>query len=187
MDGFEGLAAAIVVAMACMLLTPSILLGAAGYFLARKKKRGFVFGLLGALLGGGLGATAIAFTFYEQAMTGTTLALEGTPSEWVVLLEDPSADNEIAWEGAIKARGTLWVPPGGVIRVRSLEHIALDGGVEVTFGERGNTMTWQRPAPEGLGATGFVVYGFFDTSGDPDVDLSTYSDEELVAWVRAHE
>lgn len=182
MDGFGGLAAAILVAMVLMVLVPALVLGG----LAQRVWKHAAITGAAVVLGAGGGAIAVAATFYGEAITRPTLTLEAPTEfehEWVVLLEDPTVDRRLEWRGALAPSASLRIPPGGVVRVAELPDpfrgdidVVLSGGVH-------NNGLLARPAPPELRATRMVAFGFAAYGEETEPDLSMMEEGALVARV----
>ncbi len=186
-DGQGGLALAIMLAAICIALIPMILFGAAGWFIARKRKRSpWVFATVGVLLGASVGALAVGFTFFESTMERRgTLEIQAPEldGEWVVLLEDSSASTTLSWSGSWRERATLTVPSSGVLRVRSMTKVT-----DVTINGQPVTGAMSQPMPRGLTGEVLRAYSARDSSLPPsDEPLDLVSTERLVEWVRERE
>ena len=190
-DGENGLALAIFVGVAAMLAGGFALFFALGWSLSRHRRAlvGLGAGLLGTVLGGCL----VAATFFEDSWTPPPrLRLDvpaGFAPQWVVLIEAPAAPRSLAWRGfhapfhGISAE--LQVPPGGVIRVRSLAEIAGRGGTTVEWSDGASMVGFTGgTAPAGLGGRPFVAYQ--RQLGAAAADEVLPDGEALTAYVRAH-
>lgn len=186
MDGFEGLAAAILCAMIALVVIPGALGALLGRALSKESR------LAGAVIGGAvgvlLGSVVMGFTFFEDVMCPpprlTIEAPAGFSHEWVFLVGDPSVSREVVWTGSWTPEARLSVSRGGVVRVRELGR--LDGElVEVTLNGRPSVSFGACNAP-GLGAGRVVMYGFAPWPGtEPEPDCMDVT--ALEARVRAHE
>ena len=187
MDGFEGLAAAIFLAMICMVVVPVLVFGALGW-LATRKKKGWVGALAGAALGVTIGAGLIAYTFYADDLTRTQLEFS-VPSDfahdWVVLMEDPSSTVDITWSrGGLAPRGTLSVPSNGVVRLRTLEGVTGED-VEARLADGRPAMGGMaRPNFPELGGGYLVMYSFRAYGDETEPDFQNMVDDEIVARIR---
>ncbi len=186
MEGFGGLAAAILVAMVLMVVVPALVLGGLAQ---RIWKHAAVTGAA-IVLGAGGGAVAVAATFYGEAITRPTLVLEAPTEfehEWVVLLEDPTVDQRLDWSGALAPSASLRIPPGGVVRVTQLPD-PFRGDIDVVLSSGAhNTGLIARPAPTELRATRMVAFGFVAYGEETEPDLSMMDEAALVDRVLALE
>lgn len=182
MDGSGSLAALILGVMALMVVVPPLVLGGLAHRIwGSRAATGSA-----VILGVAVGATIVATTFYSEQITRPSLAVDTPPGfahEWVVVLEDPSAELTLEWSGVLAPAATISVPAGGVVRVKALSD-SVRGDIEVTLGSgAGNRGMMSRPAPAELGATRMVAFGFaaFDEQREPD--LSLLDDAALVSRI----
>lgn len=186
MDGFEGLAAAIMLAMACMVTTPAALFGAMGYFALRRRKLGFAGALGGVLFGVAIGGVAVGFTFFEDTMRPPAhLEVQAPPGfahEWVILIADPSASTSVEWEGWWTPSARVSVPSSGVLRVRELGR--LDGeSPRVTLNGRDHRGSAGLALPASMGGGRMVAFTFADWPGT-EPDVGSMREEALAARIR---
>lgn len=171
MDGFEGLAAAILCAMIALVVIPAALGAVIGRALTKSNRLAgaVIGGVVGVLIGG----VAIGFTFYEDVMRPPPhITFDVPPSfahEWVFLVADPSVSREIVWEGSWSPEARVSVPTGGVVRVRDLGRI--DGGhVNASLRSLPNVSFGACNAP-GFAGGRVVMFGFAPWPGrEPDLD-----------------
>lgn len=182
MDGFGGLAAAIVAAMVLMVVLPALVLGG----VAQRAWKHPVATGAAVVLGAGGGAVAVAATFYGEAITRPTLRLETAASfehEWVILLEDPSVDRRLEWSGGLAPSASLRIPAGGVVRVTALpDPFRGDTDVVLSTGPH-NLGLVARPVPGELRATRMLAFGFAAYGEQTEPDLSMMEAAELVERV----
>lgn len=190
MDGFEGLAAAILLAMICMVVVPAGVFAVLGWF-ATRKKNGWVGALSGAAVGVLIGGGLIAYTFYGEELTRTQLEFT-VPSDfahdWVVLMEDPASTAEITWSrDGLAPEGTLTVPSNGVVRLRTLDGVT---GEDVEARLADGRPAWgsiARPNVPELGSGSLVMYSFRQFGDETEPDFQNMVDDEIVARIRALE
>lgn len=193
----SGMAAAIGIVMLLMVAGGFTLFVLVGRAIARTRgaepRKAMRIGLLAGVLGLGAGYLLVIATFYESTWspppTVRFALAKGADPEWIMLLEDPVRGKRLQWSGIeapfIGISTEVAVPPGGVVRVASLDKLSGRGdaravwpdGTQSTGGGFGS-------APEALGGR---VYAAWTRRGweEPATDLP--SDEALVAWVRARE
>lgn len=179
MDGFGGLAAAILIAMVLMVVVPGLVLGG----LAHRVWRHAAVTGVAVVLGAGGGAIAVAATFYGETITRPTLQLEapaGYEHEWVILLEDPTVDRRLDWSGGLAPTASLRIPAGGVIRVAALPDPFRGDTDVVLSGGPHNTGLVARPVPAELRATRMLAFGFAAYGEQTEPDLSMMEARELV-------
>jgi hypothetical protein len=197
-DGMNGMAAAIVVVMGLMLAGGLALFWWLGRLLAKaagwRGRRVALSGLLLGLVGLGAGALLVAATFFESSWApppAVTLRLPpGFAHREVLLIEDPRAARTLAWTGVEapfsgKAT-TVAVPPGGIIRLRSLDGLAGRADARVVWSDgAAATGAGGGPLPPGIGQGSYLVF----SRGEPNVALEPpWSDPAaLAAWIRARE
>lgn len=195
MDGMEGLALAIFAASICIFVVPGLLLGAIGYFALRTKKGGAIGTVLGVVIGLGLGALGVTYTFFESTWDPpvhiTFVTPPGYVHETVILLEDPTASLDIPWTGLempLSSRSAIMtLPRSGVLRVRSVSDLMTnDRTAELTDGRRMWGMIMQ-PAPPGLGASQLIVFDFMMSGTRSEPDMGMMTPEALAATIRARE
>lgn len=130
-----GLATAIFAAM-ILIIAAGLLVG---FLLSRTIARHFGWGgtkrtvtSLGlALIGIGGGILVVIATFYESTWAPppqiTFNAPAGFSHKWVILLEDKSAERQLAWQGIevpfFGKKTAIDIPPQGIVRLRSLENL----------------------------------------------------------------
>jgi hypothetical protein len=172
-DGFEGLAAAILCAIVALVVIPGVLGALIGRAFAKESR--VAGAVIGGVVGVLLGSIAVGFTFFETTMRPpprlTLEAPTGFAHEWVFLVGDPAVSREVVWEGSWTPEARVSVPRGGVVRVRSLGR--LDGDlVSVSMNGRDNTSFGACNVPS-LGAGRVVMYGFAPWPGtEPEPDCS---------------
>lgn len=187
MDGFEGLALAIFLAMICMVVVPALVFGAIGWFATRRKK-GWVGALSGAFAGVLIGGGLVAYTFYADELTRTQLEFQVPPTfahDWVVLMEDPTSSIQIEWtRSGLASKGTLTVPANGVVHVRTLEGVM---GEDVEASLADGRRSWgsvARPNFPELGGGYLVMYTFRQYGDETEPDFQNLEDDEIIARIR---
>ena len=193
MSGEDGLAAAIGLAMVCMIAGSIAVLGTIGWAITRKKK-GAAGAIGGIALGALVGVAMVYFTFYQEDYPGAHAAPPrldfevpaGFAHDWVVLIEDPNAPTEIEWAEGEQV-GFVTVPSSGVVRVRSMAGLEYPDArlLRRLFGGYLEGRDSRPPIAE-LGGSVWM-FRFRPSNELTEPDLGGMSDDELVARVRALE
>lgn len=166
-DQAGGLALAIGLVMLLMVVGGLVLFALLGRVLARRiaPERPRLVMALTALVGAGLGWLLVIATFYESSWSPPPqLHLATAPGfdRPVVILEDPRAPLELAWQGGAlpftTARAEINVPPSGIVRVRDLGPAGGNAMLAVTWPDgRASPGAGGGPGPPGTGAISYLV------------------------------
>ena len=196
-DGEDGLALAITIAIVAMVAIGFASCFAVGRLLGRRLRLGrdasLLVGLAGGLIGIALGGCAVAATFYETLWAPPPHIQFDLPAgferQWVILLEDPATRRSLTWHGfhapfhGISAK--LAVPPGGVVRVKSLEEVAGLGDTTIEWSDGASAVGFAGgSAPAALHARRFVAYQ--RQRGAAPADDILPDGDALTAYVLAH-
>jgi hypothetical protein len=197
-DGMNGMAAAIVAVMLLMLAGGAALFWWLGRLVAKVAgwggPRAALAVAVSAALGLGAGALLMTATFFESSWApppAVTLRLPpGYAHREVMLVEDPAVPRTLAWTGfeaPFHGKATvIAVPPGGIVRLRTLEGLAGRADATVTWSDgTPTTGGGGGPLPPGIGRGSYVVF----SRGEPDVAKEPpWSDKAaLAAWIRGRE
>ncbi len=162
----SGLAMAILIGMALMVITPALALGLVGLAVGRRRDAAGAFGGIGFVVGALIGLLGVVVTFYEDTFAPELVleVPEDLAHEDIFIVEDPTASQVLRWN-AVQTEARLTVPKTGVARVRDLEDF-VGGPLEarLTSGEH-NTVASSRPPPEGVTGRSVLCFGF-RASGD---------------------
>ncbi len=193
-DGMGGMAAAIVAAMAFMLLGGMALLFWIGRTVARARgwdrTRARNAGVFGGLVGLGLGALAVAATFFESSWSPPPRLDLNVASNyaqpWTILLEDPRAAATLDFEGSglpfTQRHASLAVPHNGIVRVRSFGEAMGRADLVVRWSDgSAQSGSGMGPAPASTGAKYFIAV---DRGGPPKM---LPSDDALARLIAARE
>lgn len=196
-DGMGGLALAIVLAMALIVLGGALLAFLLARAAARRKGSSPAAvkktGLLASLAGVALGSCIVAATFYESSWSPPPKLEISVPpgyaQPWTILLEDPRAPIDIVWSGAkipfAQRHARINVPLTGLLRVQTLGEAAGRGDLEIVWSDGApHNGTGGGPAPAGSGARNYILLG----RPLPDGSLpEAPSGESLTAEIRMRE
>jgi hypothetical protein len=182
-DGSSGLALAIVVAIALLVVGAMVAFVLVGRATSRRlvpERRRLVIGAMG-LVGIGTGWLVVMGTFFEASSAPPPQLRLVTPGEFsapvVILLEDPKARQGIKWRETwlpfTAPTAAIIVPPNGVVRVRSFGPMKgrADLGTVWSSGTQGFG-AGGGPGPPGSGATSYLIIERPDVSAANAVQLN---------------
>ena len=170
-DGESGLALAIFVAIAGMVVVGFGLFFALGWMVGKRapQARGqrLLIASAAGLVGIGVAVCVVAATFFESSWSPPPRIRMDVPpgfdQPWVILLEDASAPRRLGRRGTrLPFHGqsaNVQVPRGGVIRVRNLGQLPSGGDTTIVWSDGASATGFTGgSAPAGLHATRFVAY-----------------------------
>jgi hypothetical protein len=182
---FGAMALIVLIGLACSFALSRVLVRRLGWNGTKKN-----IAMLGfTAIGIGAGVLAVFATFYESSWSPppkiTLVVPPGFAENWVIMLEDPAASQQLEWKGTNMPfsgkSAVINVAANGIVRVKSLGELIgrMDNEVEWSDGAR-STAQAGGPAPKTSRATLFSAFnrvGPNDT-GNEDVQVDPPFGEE---------